>query len=302
VIDPGHTGTFPPDSVSYWYPRMGLPSQTTYVGPGTLEITAHDARPDSRDLVGRIPAGGIETGIPLYRCPRADRSPRAPEGAMIQRLLCATVFLCATACDSGGQEAATTAEAGSGARPAATAARGGDARVVGTIHATIDGEARTWYVLEGEVNGVREASAFWYEPESGAPRALIGGYDTEDVPFHTFGRPGSPAGDYAGSGMTLVVAFPPRETTWTSPLHGDDDTGVLYMPSVVDGPLFVMADGRLEVTSLEAPRPGTGSIAGTFSGTMQIPPGSDRTLTVTDGRFEVEELTFREELPGADRP
>jgi hypothetical protein len=223
---------------------------------------------------------------------------------MICRLLCATVLLCATACDSGGQKAATTAEADeteSHARPTATAT-GGDASVVGTIHATIDGEERTWYVLEGEVNGVREASAFWYETESGAPQALIAGYDTEDVPFETFGRPGAPTGHYTGSAMTLVIVLPPGETAWASPLPGVDDTGVLYMPSVVDGPLFGMTDGQLEVTSLDAPRPGTGSISGTFRGTMQIPPGSDRTLTVTDGRFGVEELTYREELPGADRP
>lgn len=31
-------------------------------------------------------------------------------------------------------------------------------------------------------------------------------------------------------------------------------------------------------------------------------PESGETLTVTGGRFEVEELTFREELPGAERP
>lgn len=220
---------------------------------------------------------------------------------MIQCLLCVTVLLCATACDSGGQEAATTAKTESDERQTATAT-GGDARVVGTMHATIDGEERTWYVLEGEVNGVREASAFWYEPEGGTPQALIAGYDTRDVPFETFGRPGAPTGDYTGSSMTLVIVLPPGKASWTSPLPADDQTGVLYMPSVVDGPLYAMAGGRIDVTSLDAPRRGTGSISGTFSGTMQIPPGSDRTLTVTDGRFEVEELTYREELPGVDRP
>lgn len=54
VIDPGQTGTFPADTVTYWYPRMGLPSQTTYTGTGALEITRHDAHPDSRRMTGRI--------------------------------------------------------------------------------------------------------------------------------------------------------------------------------------------------------------------------------------------------------
>lgn len=220
---------------------------------------------------------------------------------MIHRLLCASILLSATACDSGGQEATATAEIEFRAPQTATTT-GGDARVVGTIHATIDGEERIWYVLEGEVDGVRESSAFWYEPEAGVKQALIAGYETEDVPFQTFGRPGAPTGDYAGSTMTLVIVLPPEETSWTSPLPGVDDTGVLYMPSVVNGSLFMMADGRLQVTSLDAPQPGTGSISGTFSGTMRIPRGSGGTLTVKDGRFDVEELTFRHELPGADHP
>jgi hypothetical protein len=43
VINPGQTGTFRADSISYRHPRFGIASETTYVGPGMLEITAHDA-------------------------------------------------------------------------------------------------------------------------------------------------------------------------------------------------------------------------------------------------------------------
>lgn len=54
VLEPGQTGSFRADTVTYWYPRFGLPSQTTYRGHGTLEITHHEASQDAPRLVGRI--------------------------------------------------------------------------------------------------------------------------------------------------------------------------------------------------------------------------------------------------------
>ncbi|MGH7571073.1 MAG: hypothetical protein ACREMK_04425 [Gemmatimonadota bacterium] len=80
-----------------------------------------------------------------------------------------------------------------------------------------------------------------------------------------------------------------------------DATKLLYMPLMAGGEsssLFQIVDGELDVANLRAPRSGTGEIEGSFSGTMRDLFGSDQKLTLTDGRFEVEELTYQEELPG----
>lgn len=217
---------------------------------------------------------------------------------MIERLLCLAVLLSATACSAEAQQEGAGGDVERVAAAASAEVTEGGARVIGTIAATIEGEERTWYVLEAEMNGKRQAAAFWYEPEPGAPRAMIAGYDTPDVPLHTFGAPGSPTGDYAGSVITLIVAFQPGETSRSVPLPADDDTSVLYMPSAVDGPLFGIADGSLEVTSLEARRSGEGRIAGTFEGTMGMPPRFEQSFPLTGGRFEVEALRYREDLTG----
>jgi hypothetical protein len=174
----------------------------------------------------------------------------------------------------------------------------GGNRVIGTIEATFDGQPRTWYVLEADANGERHSGAFWYEPEPGAPRMMIVGYDSPDVPFHTFGRPGAPTGDYDGSAITLIVALRPGEAPGSIRLPADDETGVLYMPSAVEGPLYGISDGRIDVTTLDAPRSGEGQVSGTFRGTMGTPPRFDQTFAVTDGRFEVKEVKYQEGLTG----
>lgn len=58
-MDPGATGTFSVESVSYWDSRMGLPSQNAFQGSGTLELTRHDAGPGPRRMTGRLVAEGL---------------------------------------------------------------------------------------------------------------------------------------------------------------------------------------------------------------------------------------------------
>jgi hypothetical protein len=58
-VETGATGTFPVDSASYWYPRLGSRSRTTYWGAGSLEISRHDARPQARRMTGRLVAQGL---------------------------------------------------------------------------------------------------------------------------------------------------------------------------------------------------------------------------------------------------
>jgi len=61
-VETGATGTFPVDSASYWYPRLGSRSRTTFWGGGSLEISRHDARPEARRMTGRLVAQGLTDG------------------------------------------------------------------------------------------------------------------------------------------------------------------------------------------------------------------------------------------------
>ncbi len=59
-MEPGATGTFPVESVSYWYPDLGVPSRSSFQGSGTLDITRHEAGPGGRRMTGHLVAAGLE--------------------------------------------------------------------------------------------------------------------------------------------------------------------------------------------------------------------------------------------------
>lgn len=60
ILEAEETGSFPVETVSFWYARAGLPPRVTFRGPGTLDITGHDARPGARRMEGRLVARGLE--------------------------------------------------------------------------------------------------------------------------------------------------------------------------------------------------------------------------------------------------
>lgn len=60
ILQPGGIGTFPVETASFWYRRMGLPSQMTFEGTGTLEVTRHVAQRGARRMEGRLIASGLE--------------------------------------------------------------------------------------------------------------------------------------------------------------------------------------------------------------------------------------------------
>jgi hypothetical protein len=190
---------------------------------------------------------------------------------------------------------AASRSSGESSSDVAIANPAGDNRVLGTIQATFDGQQRTWYVLEGTVDGELQPGAYWYESGGRDARALIYGYDTPDVPFDTF-RPEAPTGDYRGSAITLMIELALVEWPGSVQLPGDYGA-IFYSPVVAEESLFSISDGRLEVTTLETPRRGTGKIEGTFSGTMTRSPELVEPFPVTQGHFEIEEFEYREVMP-----
>lgn len=179
-----------------------------------------------------------------------------------------------------------------------------DRAVAGTIEATIDGTARTWYVVAGEIRGTPYASAAWYEPRDGRVLVTIGGFDTRTPPFDTFeqGANGTPVsfGDYEGPVFSFILETTPTPTPYEFRFGSSDGTtGMVYMSAATFGDLGVMhmaESGRLEVTTLE--RSGDRFRAeGTFEGTFAN-MGGGAAVRVTDGRFSVRDVPPLREVSG----
>lgn len=167
--------------------------------------------------------------------------------------------------------------------------------VLGTIHANLDGVARTWYVVEGDVGGEPYASGMFI-PVDGGTMVSLGGFDTAEPPMESFrvdvAGGGISLGDYEGSAFSLMITVPEGQTSARAGL-GDGMAGdgtLAYQPrasmeDVMAGTLFSQS-GSIEVADA---RFGDmkGTLTGTFSGEIARMDGSE-SITVTDGRFEVE--------------
>lgn len=174
--------------------------------------------------------------------------------------------------------------------------------VIGTIRATLGGEERTWYVLAATVDGEQKPSAIWTIPDEGSDErmALIGGYDTEDVPFETFeGAPDQVqsnfgTGEYEGSLLNISFAFSPGESSASFGFPGAD-ANVVYVSDVSLDALtgmYSLEEGELAVTTIDAQRDGA-RFAGSFSGTLTAMDQS-RSIQVIDGRFEITDAAYME--------
>lgn len=166
--------------------------------------------------------------------------------------------------------------------------------VLGTIEATIDGVATTWYVVEGEASDGAYASGLWIG-EVGDVTVSIGGYDREDVPIERFSRGFAEGttmtlGGYEGSVATLMFPLPADGGPATLEASLEAGTTMTYDPSWSDDAptegVLALADGTIEVTSGRI-EDGTVTVEGTFSGTLTPMFGEGTGVEVTDGRFRV---------------
>ncbi|MBT8402756.1 MAG: hypothetical protein KJP18_02790 [Gemmatimonadetes bacterium] len=221
---------------------------------------------------------------------------------------CVLVFsltACGGAADAAPEGRASSSDPMSADAPAAvdrTPAVSTGADVLGTIEATIDGEARTWYVVTGSVRGEPYASAVWYETPEGELIASIGGYDTADLPFDTFETDpsrGVSTGDYDGSAVTIVI-MPGAGAGPYQAVISEEAPGLTYAPdagaSGIDG-VFFGRSGSLEVTRLGVVGDRL-DVEGTFEGTVRMFSGQGA-IEVAEGRFSVRGVPARSALGGA---
>lgn len=176
----------------------------------------------------------------------------------------------------------------------------GGSGTLGTIRATVDGEERTWYVVQGSSRGRPYSSAMWFETE-GERLITVGGYDTDSPPLDTFEFDIASGeisfGDYRGSSMVLLVGVFEGSSTARIEIPSDRPFTVGYMPVVSDDMLtgtYMIATGAIEV--IEASFDGNeASVRGAFRGTLEKMDGSGG-VEVEDGRFEASGIPHRDEL------
>ncbi|RFB04964.1 hypothetical protein [Parvularcula marina] len=178
-----------------------------------------------------------------------------------------------TAC-GGGDEGASTTTAG-GTPPTASSApvevSKADAEAAdGTITATLDGEARTWYVTSGELGGEFNSQSDWSGSTTYTSVSLFG----HTTPKTTMSSKNAMLVGFTVSGDNQTVSMPSVSLLTDSLLRryegeGSDVTVALEEMSV-DGEWL--------------------HLKGTFSGTLTYTDSSGATkdpVTVTDGTFDL---------------
>ncbi len=161
-----------------------------------------------------------------------------------------------------------------------------DEPTLGTIHATVGGEARTWYVLAGgKVSG---AGITKLAP--GLLSVVIVGFESKEVKLSRDATSGELA--VAGTGSQITISFRYRQgagrVSHRLPADDKQSAAIMLIPSVKDVTvLHDMAEGRLTASSIEQGDSARLGFRGTFSGTLENDAG-ETMATVTDGAFRVD--------------
>lgn len=211
------------------------------------------------------------------------------------RLAIPVLVACAALAACGG-DAPESAEGGA-SRPAGTPG------VMGTIEATLDGEARTWYVVDGTARSGVYASAVWLDAGDGGRIVSVGGYDTRRPPLETFEadmQSGTMSfGDYDGSAFVLSVTASEDGAPLAVDLAESGEAMVAYMPraSADMSGMLTSTSGSLEVTRATFDAE-TVRLTGTFSGVLRELQG-DGEMRVENGRFDVSGVPSVDALGGS---
>lgn len=159
---------------------------------------------------------------------------------------------------------------------------------IGTVTASVDGQATTWYVLD--FTSLDSASAQWMMTGEAGMRALVSAFESREVEA---GKDASGMMQLAGEGsmLSLTFGFPGAATglSFTLPAEGEDTASLLWVPVIGEyAGMFHLVDGSIEVERIEEAGAGRFRASGTFSGTLQNSDGDSRTLSA--GRFEFERI------------
>ena len=190
----------------------------------------------------------------------------------------------------GGASQATPGADSTAAAPSQTQARGSG--TLGTLHATVDGVERTWYVVSGPIQGREQATGGWLMV-GGRQAIAISGFDVEDPPFESFEWDAQGMltgyGSYTGSVISVMVEVDSTSPSQTIrfPAEPGKFHAMTWLPRATTSDLslmYLMAEGTIGVTRAAISAEGA-ILEGTFAGTFRSIDASS-SISITGGRFE----------------
>jgi hypothetical protein len=171
-----------------------------------------------------------------------------------------------------------------------TAANAGN-EVIGTIEATLDGKARTWYVLKTDmVDKGGGSGAIWMQTGSDQAMVIVGAFETKDVTFTKDAATGTITAGGQGSQFSLTFKIPPgtKSMTYRKPETGISLADVFLMTRIGDyASIHPLGEGQVTVDRITLDDTENGHIEGRFEGTL-IDRDGEPWGRIRDGRFEVD--------------
>jgi hypothetical protein len=173
---------------------------------------------------------------------------------------------------------------------------------MGTIEATVEGDARTWYVVEAWTNTGRYASGRWNSAEgAGNLTLVVEGFDTQALPLGDFKTTenGNPSfGSYRGSVIMLTVPVSGDGGSISLNLSDDESRAtVSYIPDAGAGsPAHYVSDEGSLNGDWAVSDAGTMRLHGRFEGVFRSGSG-DETIRIENGSFAVQDIPPNSILP-----
>ena len=178
-----------------------------------------------------------------------------------------------------------------------TAANAGN-EVIGTIEATLDSKARTWYVLKTDtVDKGGGSGAIWMQTDSDQTMVIVGAFESKDVTFTQDATTGTVTASGQGSQISLTFKIPSDTKSMTSrkPETRISLADVFLMTRIGDyASMHPLGEGQVTVDRIALDDTENGYIEGSFEGTL-IDRDGEPWGRVADGHFEVNGVVqFRE--------
>jgi len=168
-------------------------------------------------------------------------------------------------------------------------------QVIGTIEAVLDGEKKTWYVLDAK--DAMPHGAWWMKWDGNVHMASIDGFESKDVKFGK-DELGVPTVDGDGSSLAITFKFDEGASAvnYSLPSMSAEPASVVFMSTTGGGisSMYGLQEGQITANRIEVSKNGPSGFTGTFSGKLQSMSG--KSMEITDGRFEVSGAEFIDAL------
>lgn len=172
-----------------------------------------------------------------------------------------------------------------------TAAANAGNDVIGTVEATLDGKAGTWYVLKTDtVSKQGDSGAIWMQTDPDHAMVIVAAFKRKDVTFTKDAKTGMTTASGQGSqiSLTFKISSGTKRMTYRKPEAGISSADVILMTRIGDyASMHPLGEGQITVERIALDQTEKGRIEGSFEGTLIDRKGKPWGR-VTNGRFEVD--------------